>query len=51
MFKTIKRFWTRYVLKREVKRLVATENAARRVLPAQRKNPAFVSKFPRGIHK
>jgi hypothetical protein len=51
MFRTIKRFWTRYVLRRELTRLVATENAARRVLPAQRKNPSFVSKFPRGIHK
>lgn len=51
MFKAIKALWTRYVLRRELVRLSATENAARRVLPAQRKNPAFVSKFPRGIHK
>jgi hypothetical protein len=51
MFRTIKRFWTRYVLRREVKRLVASENAARRIAPVERKNPAFVSRFPRGIHK
>jgi hypothetical protein len=38
MFKTIKALWTRYVLKREVKRLVATENAARRIAPVQRIN-------------
>jgi hypothetical protein len=48
MFKTIKALWTRYVLKREVKRLVATENAARGVAPVQRINKGRPVHVPSG---
>jgi len=51
MFKAIKALWTRYVLRRELTRLSTTERAARGVVLSERKNPAFVAKFPRGIHK
>jgi hypothetical protein len=48
MFKTIKALWTRYVLKREVKRLSATENAARNMAPFERINRGKVLHVPAG---
>jgi hypothetical protein len=48
MFKTIKALWTRYVLKREVKRLVATENAARGIAHFERINHGKPLRVPSG---
>jgi hypothetical protein len=38
MFKAIKALWTRYVLRRELTRLSATESAARHMAPVERIN-------------
>ena len=48
MFKAIKNLWTRYVLRRELVRLVATENAARRVAPVERINKGRPVHVPAG---
>jgi hypothetical protein len=38
-------------VEKELAERLLREKAARGVIPVERKNPAFVTKFPRGIHK